>query len=296
MKTTKRILAVLAAAATLMTSAVMPVSAYTKGANSTDDSYMIDWPRDPFTMMEAKVEDCSVSYEAYDVDGFAFYSFAEHGYNADEGDNFSTVFTNTLKVYGRYNNGADHAFMTFSKVNGKTELLDAMMIKKTDQVIDIGEKAEELKKTVNGNIIDMKVGRCKALWSYIVYYKTDEGEFVVPLYDIAGGKMGYAVTPYDYIEYEKVYTVNELLDKFNAYLLGVESLSKYDGLIRGDADGNGKTNVRDCSKIAKTLADPFNTEGLTIESDYNMDEAINVRDCADIASDLSTGSLKTYMH
>jgi len=64
------------------------------------------------------------------------------------------------------------------------------------------------------------------------------------------------------------------------------------GALRGDANLDGKVNVRDCAFIATKLAE---AKGDTLPSnaDYNEDGKINVRDAAALASDLAKGEVKS---
>ena len=58
--------------------------------------------------------------------------------------------------------------------------------------------------------------------------------------------------------------------------------------VAGDANGDGKLNVRDAAFIAKSLAQGKADE-LPPEADFNGDGKINVRDAAAIAKFLATG-------
>ena len=62
--------------------------------------------------------------------------------------------------------------------------------------------------------------------------------------------------------------------------------SSASAFVKGDADGNGIVNVRDCTKITQTIARGQGST-LDIALDYNGDKAVNVRDAAAIAKDLS---------
>ena len=57
---------------------------------------------------------------------------------------------------------------------------------------------------------------------------------------------------------------------------------------KGDANGDGKVNVRDAAHIAKVLAQGKASE-LTLDADFNGDGKVNVRDAAAIAKFLATG-------
>ena len=54
----------------------------------------------------------------------------------------------------------------------------------------------------------------------------------------------------------------------------------------GDANDDGKTNVRDCAFIASALA-KGNAESLPPVADYNLDGSRDVRDAAAISKDLA---------
>lgn len=60
-----------------------------------------------------------------------------------------------------------------------------------------------------------------------------------------------------------------------------------DNTLRGDANLDGKVNVRDCAFIASALA-LGNADKLPENADYNEDDKVNVRDAAAIASYLAT--------
>ncbi len=60
--------------------------------------------------------------------------------------------------------------------------------------------------------------------------------------------------------------------------------------LHGDANGDGKVNVRDAAFIAGSLA-KGNADALPDEADYNGDGKKNVRDAAAIASDLAKGKI-----
>lgn len=63
--------------------------------------------------------------------------------------------------------------------------------------------------------------------------------------------------------------------------------------LRGDANQNGKTDVRDCAYIATTLA-KGQGDTLPEEADYNLDGKRNVSDAANLARDAAKGAIKTY--
>ncbi len=63
--------------------------------------------------------------------------------------------------------------------------------------------------------------------------------------------------------------------------------------VRGDANQNGKTDVRDCAYIATTLA-KGQGDTLPEEADYNLDGKRNVSDAANLARDAAKGAIKTY--
>lgn len=66
-----------------------------------------------------------------------------------------------------------------------------------------------------------------------------------------------------------------------------------DTAIRGDANSNGKTDVRDCAYIASTLAQGKG-DTLPETADYNRDGKRNVSDAANLARDVAAGNIKTY--
>ncbi len=84
-------------------------------------------------------------------------------------------------------------------------------------------------------------------------------------------------------------TIEEVLDmdenaKFTVFNGSVTI--KSDPVVKGDANGDGKLNVRDCAFIASKLSTGKTAE-LPKQSDYNVDGKINVRDAAAIAKKLS---------
>ena len=63
--------------------------------------------------------------------------------------------------------------------------------------------------------------------------------------------------------------------------------------LRGDANQDGKVNVRDAAAIASALAKgKVDSLKCQICADYNEDGKVNVRDAAAIAKDLATGKIK----
>ena len=71
--------------------------------------------------------------------------------------------------------------------------------------------------------------------------------------------------------------------------ISLEDGSEYEfGHVKGDANGDGKVNVRDAAFIAAKLAQGRSGE-LPLSADFNGDEKINVRDAAAIAKFLATG-------
>ena len=72
---------------------------------------------------------------------------------------------------------------------------------------------------------------------------------------------------------------NETVTKYSRkYAVGVSA-------DMGDANGDGKVNVRDCAYIAKMLA---KGKSLPAKADYNLDGKKNVRDAAALANDLAS--------
>ena len=106
----------------------------------------------------------------------------------------------------------------------------------------------------------------------------------------------------EYAKPGKVYQLNiDSLYSFNAFDGDniASSVKKYGGTItvvekndiisvNGDANNDGKLNVRDAAYIAKMLA-MGKTDELPTTSDFNGDGKINVRDAAAIAKYLATG-------
>ncbi len=66
----------------------------------------------------------------------------------------------------------------------------------------------------------------------------------------------------------------------------VEGEINITGEITGDANGDGKLNVRDCATIASALANSL-TDTLDDRADFNSDGKVNVRDAAAIANYLA---------
>ena len=70
-----------------------------------------------------------------------------------------------------------------------------------------------------------------------------------------------------------------------------------DGIITGDANGDGKLAASDAAFIAKELAEAsINSEKITAEAypamDFNQDGQVTARDAADIAKYLAEQSIK----
>lgn len=59
-------------------------------------------------------------------------------------------------------------------------------------------------------------------------------------------------------------------------------------LIKGDANGDGKFNVRDAAFVASNIAKGIKLE-VSVATDYNGDGVVNVRDAAAMARALATG-------
>ncbi len=64
-----------------------------------------------------------------------------------------------------------------------------------------------------------------------------------------------------------------------------------DDFLLGDANLDGKVNVRDCAYIASMLAKGAAAELPEKEADYNQDGKVNVRDAAALASALAKGTV-----
>ena len=71
-----------------------------------------------------------------------------------------------------------------------------------------------------------------------------------------------------------------------AMITSMSSLASF-SYSKGDANNDGKVNVRDCAYIANKLA-AGKASSLPSEADYNSDGKINVRDAAAIARVLAT--------
>ena len=64
--------------------------------------------------------------------------------------------------------------------------------------------------------------------------------------------------------------------------------------LRGDANQDGKVNVRDCAAIANALATgTVDKLGCSQCADYNEDGTVNVRDAAQLANAIAIGAIKT---
>lgn len=74
-----------------------------------------------------------------------------------------------------------------------------------------------------------------------------------------------------------------------AMITSMSSLASF-SYSKGDANNDGKVNVRDCAYIANKLA-AGKASSLPSEADYNSDGKINVRDAANLASDLAKGKV-----
>ncbi len=66
-----------------------------------------------------------------------------------------------------------------------------------------------------------------------------------------------------------------------------------DDFLLGDANLDGKVNVRDCAAIASALANGTADKLPQKNSDYNQDGKVNVRDAAALAADLAKGTVKS---
>lgn len=78
-------------------------------------------------------------------------------------------------------------------------------------------------------------------------------------------------------------------------LIGVKFEENETHLI-GDANQDGKINVRDCATIARAMAEKSKYSELIkceICADYNGDGAVNVRDAAQLANAIATGKIDT---
>lgn len=64
--------------------------------------------------------------------------------------------------------------------------------------------------------------------------------------------------------------------------------------VKGDADGNGTLNIRDCAEICRVAAQG-DTSNFKEFVDYNKDKQINVRDAAAIAKYLAAKDIKTQL-
>ena len=84
------------------------------------------------------------------------------------------------------------------------------------------------------------------------------------------------------IEWSVKYTAQQPEDQ--TYQADVQKT--YGSADLGDANDDGKTNVRDCAFIATALASG-KAAALPDKADYNRDGKINVRDAASISSDLA---------
>ena len=69
-------------------------------------------------------------------------------------------------------------------------------------------------------------------------------------------------------------------------VMPIKVLSQGKFVPNGDATGNGKVDVRDCSYIAKTIS-KGRTHELPEDADFNNDGVINIRDAAAIARALA---------
>ncbi len=79
----------------------------------------------------------------------------------------------------------------------------------------------------------------------------------------------------------------KLFATLTAILMIIAPFSVNATTVKGDANGDGKLNIRDAAFIASCLA---NNRGLSLAADYNDDGEINVRDAASIGRDLATAS------
>ncbi len=66
-----------------------------------------------------------------------------------------------------------------------------------------------------------------------------------------------------------------------------------DDFLLGDANLDGKVNVRDCAFIASALAKGTAADLPQKNADYNQDGKVNVRDAAALAADLAKGAVKS---
>lgn len=66
-----------------------------------------------------------------------------------------------------------------------------------------------------------------------------------------------------------------------------------DDFLLGDANLDGKVNVRDCAAIASALAKGKAADLPQKNADYNQDGKVNVRDAAALAADLAKGTVKS---
>ena len=94
-------------------------------------------------------------------------------------------------------------------------------------------------------------------------------------------KFDDTIQKYNYSGVIRGYTGSEAQKYADTYNLAFESLGEIPAL-KGDANLDGKVDVRDCAYIARALA-KGEGENLPSNADFNDDQKINVRDAAAIA-------------
>ena len=88
---------------------------------------------------------------------------------------------------------------------------------------------------------------------------------------------------------KKAKTITALLTALTMTMsaVGITAYADTDTSVLGDANSDGKTNVRDCAVIANASA-KGTAEDLPDTADYNKDKKKNVRDAAALSKDLSS--------
>ena len=228
---------------------------------------------DDLKILESTVEDCQNTYKAYDINDYAMF-------HLENGSSFKSVFTDTCKVFGQY----ESAYMMFIESNGKTEFADAQGLKEGMIVPNVEAEAKKIINAQGYKATDMVIGRSRDTKCYLVYFTTDDGEYVLPIHDIKWYNIKTGKAIYNYIKEGNIYTTDEFVAALKKYS---EDTWAYEGLLMGDADNNKKVDIRDCAKMARAFAKHSDDTDLSKACDYNMDSMINVRDCADLAGDLA---------
>lgn len=153
-------------------------------------------------------------YKSYIINGFIIDE-----YNETEG--FNALISDETKIFAESGN----QLVTIVEKNGELEAVGSMIKNDNEELINFESEAERIKAQSKEEIFNLKFLKSYVLGLDMIYYQTDNTEFIVPYFDNVSESVSKTINN------GSIYTADEFVGRLNCVL----DLSNYNPNSDGGA-------------------------------------------------------------